>query len=164
MYIAHLSLGSNLGDRLTHLQEALKRLTRQGHVLRQCSSVYETDPLETPDQPEFLNLAIEIDSTLPPADILQDCLRIETEMGRVRTSRFGPRPIDIDLLLVGDTTVQSEELTLPHPRMHLRRFVLVPLCEIAPEVLHPVMGVTVRELLSSTPDGSRVEKYCGSLI
>lgn len=162
--ICHLSLGSNLGDRLANLRQALDQIERRGSRIRICSSVYETQPVGVTDQPDFLNLVVEAETLFSAHQLLQSCKALEQELGRVRADRFGPRLIDVDLLLLENSVFESPGLTVPHPRMHLRKFVLVPLCEIAPEVIHPRFSLTALQLLASTPDSSRVERYCGRLI
>ncbi|MEK7831478.1 MAG: 2-amino-4-hydroxy-6-hydroxymethyldihydropteridine diphosphokinase [Acidobacteriota bacterium] len=159
--IAYLSLGSNLGDREANLRQAISALTSGGLRLVAESSVYETDPVDYPDQPKFLNQVIAVTAErLEPFALLKFCLETETELGRVRAVPRGARTIDIDLLLFGDQIINDEfdgiELTLPHPRMHLRRFVLQPLAEIAPELIYPALGQTVEQLLGSITDDSAV--------
>lgn len=146
----YLSLGSNRGEREQLLEQALARLAAAGLSLRQVSAVYETEPLERRDQPWFLNLVVEADTDLFPRLLLGRLQRIERQMGRRPTSVKGPRLIDIDLLLYGEAVIRTPELVVPHPRMHLRRFVLEPLAELAPELRHPLTGRTVRELLIGT--------------
>jgi 2-amino-4-hydroxy-6-hydroxymethyldihydropteridine diphosphokinase len=109
------------------------------------------------DQQEFINQVVACETDLPPPALLDLCLRIEQEMGRVRTRDKGPRSIDLDLLLYGDLVLRAEGLNIPHPRLHLRRFVLIPLAEIAPRVIHPVLGLTIVELLARCPDQGLVE-------
>jgi 2-amino-4-hydroxy-6-hydroxymethyldihydropteridine diphosphokinase len=131
---AYLGLGSNQGDRAALLAEALLRLHRTaGAEVVAVSSLYATAPVGLTDQPEFLNAVAAIHTTLPPRELLAACLRIESELGRVRTVRWGPRPIDLDLLLYGDLRLTDAVLTLPHPRMAERAFVLAPLAELAPD-------------------------------
>jgi 2-amino-4-hydroxy-6-hydroxymethyldihydropteridine diphosphokinase len=134
---AFLGLGSNLGDRLANLHEAIHRLERVDgiHLLR-ASRVYETAPVGPP-QPEYLNAVVELETSLEPRPLLDACLGIETAMGRVRGERWGPRVIDIDLLTYGDDEIDEPGLTVPHPRMHERVFVLVPLLELEPDPLLP---------------------------
>ena len=153
--VAYLSLGSNVGAREVHLREAIARLEKVGRLVS-VSSVYETEPVESTDQPWFLNCAVGLETTQSPKQLMEAALQIEREMGRVRDGKKGPRTIDIDLLLFGDTVSNSPGLTLPHPGMHLRRFVLEPLAEIAPEVRHPVLKKTVRVLLEELPAGQAV--------
>ncbi len=143
-----MSLGSNLGDRLGQLQEAVRRLAATpGVAVRRVSSVYETDPVGYVDQPPFYNAVAELEIELTPAQLLEVALAIEAAMGRVRTVRWGPRPIDIDLLVCGDVEMATPVLTLPHPRMTERGFVLVPLAELNPDLV--VGGRTVAAHLAA---------------
>ena len=154
---AYLSLGSNLGNRENYLRDAIARLQALGRVVA-LSSFYETEPVGFTEQPWFLNCAVFLETTETPAQLLASLLAIEQEMGRVRTQKKGPRTIDIDILLFGDTILDSAELTIPHPALHQRRFVLEPLAEIAPEVEHPILKKTIRELLRDLPAGQSVRK------
>jgi 2-amino-4-hydroxy-6-hydroxymethyldihydropteridine diphosphokinase len=134
---AYLGLGSNLGDRREHLGTAVALLgTRRGVAVVRTSSVYETDPVGPP-QPDFLNAVAEVDTTLSARKLLDACLGVEAEMGRVRQERWGPRVIDIDVLLYGDERIEEPDLIVPHARMFDRAFVLVPLAELAPDVVMP---------------------------
>jgi len=155
--IAYLSLGSNVGDRENHLRRAIGRLERAGRIAS-VSSFYETEPVEFVDQAWFLNCVVALETTLTPERLMASVLDIEQEMGRQRTREKGPRTIDIDILLFGDTILESPGLTIPHRAMHRRRFVLEPLAEIAPEAHHPVLKNTVRELLQALPAGQAVRK------
>jgi len=123
------------------------------------SSFYETEPVEFTDQPWFLNCVIALETTAQPAQLMAELLRIEREMGRQRIVKKGPRSIDLDILLFGDAVVNTPELTIPHPEMTRRRFVLQPLAEIAPELLHPVSQKKVTQLLAELAPGQRVQKY-----
>lgn len=143
-----MSLGSNLDDRAANLERAIHQLEAFGKVIAR-SSVYETEPREMKDQPWFLNCAIAFQTVMPPHELLQTVLMIEQRMGRLRLVPKGPRIIDIDILLFGDYMENSSTLTVPHPALHRRRFVLEPLVEIAPEVSHPVLKKTVRAMLDS---------------
>jgi 2-amino-4-hydroxy-6-hydroxymethyldihydropteridine diphosphokinase len=156
--LAAVALGSNLesrfGDRGANLREAVRRIEALGEV-RAVSSFFDTEPVGYLEQPRFLNGALVLETELKPVELMQGLLSIERAMGRIRGGRErveaiakGPRVIDLDLLLYGDWVLWSEELMLPHPAMAERRFVLEPLAEIAPEWVHPVLGVTVRELLA----------------
>jgi 2-amino-4-hydroxy-6-hydroxymethyldihydropteridine diphosphokinase len=155
--LVYLSLGSNVGDREAQLQDALAKLAAVGSVVA-TSSFYETEPVEFTRQPWFLNCAIALETNKTPEQLMAATLRIEEEMGRRRVQKKGPRSIDIDILLFDDTIVDSKELTIPHPAMHQRRFVLEPLAEIAPELLHPVLKKTIGELLDSLPPGQVVKR------
>jgi 2-amino-4-hydroxy-6-hydroxymethyldihydropteridine diphosphokinase len=155
--IAYLSLGSNIGDRAAQLQDALTRLSAAGRVVA-VSSFYETEPVEFTQQSWFLNCAVALETAKTPQQLMAAILVIEVQMGRRRAQNKGPRSIDIDILLFGDTIVDSTELTIPHPAMHQRRFVLEPLAEIAPEVQHPVLKKTIRELRDALPAGQAVRK------
>jgi 2-amino-4-hydroxy-6-hydroxymethyldihydropteridine diphosphokinase len=156
--LVYLSLGSNVGNRESSLREAITRLKAEGRIAL-VSSFYETEPVEVTDQAWFLNCAVGLETDLSPERLMTSLLGIEQEMGRRRTRKKGPRTIDIDILLFGDAIIDSPELTIPHPAMHHRRFVLEPLAEIAPEARHPVLKKTVRELLNQLPVGQAVRKF-----
>jgi len=155
--IVYLSLGSNVGDRHDHLRKAISRLDSTGRVVS-VSSFYETEPVEFLDQAWFLNCVVALETTLTAPQLMESLLGIEQEMGRQRTQKKGPRIIDIDILLFGETVLESPGLIIPHPAMHQRRFVLEPLAEIAAEARHPVLNRTVRELLDSLPAGQAVRR------
>ena len=156
--IVYLSLGSNLGDRQSNLRNAIGRLLELGDVV-EVSSLYETEPVEITDQPWFLNCAVAVRTELMPREFLAGILAIEKSMGRVRTQPKGPRVIDIDILLFGQQTINTPELTVPHPAMTVRRFVLEPLAEIGPDVVYPTTKKTIRELLKALPqDGAKVKR------
>jgi 2-amino-4-hydroxy-6-hydroxymethyldihydropteridine diphosphokinase len=154
----YLSLGSNVGDRAKNLQDALAALEAKSvHVVR-VSSMYETEPVDYLDQPWFLNCAVQVEMQLPPLELLRALREIEAQMGSQKLVPKGPRLIDMDVLLYGDETIDTPELQVPHPRMHLRRFVLEPLAEIAPQARHPILGVTAKEILAHVQDESLVRK------
>ena len=153
---AYLSLGSNLGKREANIESAIQRLGDLGTVVSR-SSLYETEPVEiTEEQPWFLNCAIALETELTPPELLARILAIEESMGRKRITPKGPRTIDIDILLHGSAVLDTADLTIPHPGMHERRFVLEPLAEIARGVQHPVLKKSVSELLNALPTGQSV--------
>ncbi|MEP0841627.1 MAG: 2-amino-4-hydroxy-6-hydroxymethyldihydropteridine diphosphokinase [Phycisphaerae bacterium] len=149
--IAYIGLGSNLGDRRSAIETAVQRLrARSGIESVTISSVYETAAVGGPaGQRPYLNAAARAETTLSPRELLDALMAIERELGRRRRQRWGPRTIDLDLLLFDDRVIQTPELTIPHPRMHERAFVLEPLAEIAPQALHPLLGATMRQLKQS---------------
>ena len=151
----YLSLGSNLGDRAANLHAAIAQLGAAGPV-RAVSALYETQPVDVPDQPWFLNCAVALETESTPRELLKFVLAIEEKMGRLRMREKGPRKIDIDILLFGERMVEEPGLKIPHPSLHERRFVLEPLVEIAPEVRHPVLKKTARELLAGLGPGQTV--------
>jgi 2-amino-4-hydroxy-6-hydroxymethyldihydropteridine diphosphokinase len=154
---AYLSLGSNLGDRAANLRAAVAQLDVVGRLLA-VSALYETQPVDVPDQPCFLNCVAAIETDKTPSELLQLVLRVEAAMGRVRVRDKSARNIDIDVVLFGNHVVDEPGLKIPHPAMHQRRFVLEPLVEIAPEVRHPELGKTARELLAALPGGQAVRR------
>ncbi len=142
-----LGLGSNIGDRSANIKRACRLIGEiEGVRLVRTSSLIETEPVGYEDQPDFINAVLEIGTTLAPCELLTAIKEIEQRMGRTRTIRFGPRIIDIDILLFGQRVIDEPGLTIPHPRMHERRFVLGPLAEIAPDEVHPVLKKSVTEL------------------
>lgn len=154
--IYFLGLGSNLGNRANNLAAAARLLCENGIEVVRASSVYETEPVDVPDQPWFLNQVLEVRSSLDPHALLELSKSIEIGLKRVPTAAKGPRTIDIDILLAGDRIIDTPELVVPHPRLARRNFVLVPFSEIAPEVRHPVLGKTIRALALESSDASRV--------
>ena len=158
---AYVSLGSNLGSRAGYLLLAVRGMLDAGLDVIRLSNVYETQPVENENQPSFLNMVAELrGSTLPsPETVMARLLRIEYALGRTRSIRMGPRTIDLDLLICKDAQVETEFLTLPHPRMHNRRFVLVPLNELVPTLVHPALGKSIGELLANTNDESSVARW-----
>ncbi len=154
-----LGLGSNLGDRARNLREAQAALSPQVQVLR-ASRVYETAPWGYTDQPRYLNQVLEAHTSLAPLGLLAHVKAIETRMGRTPSFRFGPRLIDIDILFYGDQVIELPELSVPHPRLPERAFMLVPLAELAPDLRHPLLGLTVRQLAERV-DAAGVEALRG---
>jgi 2-amino-4-hydroxy-6-hydroxymethyldihydropteridine diphosphokinase len=159
---AFLSLGSNIGDRAAHLDAAIAALSAAGFRVGRVSSFYETEPVDYLKQDWFLNCVVEGETNLPPSSLLSKLREIETRMGSKKMIAKGPRILDIDILLYGDETIASPELQVPHPRMTERRFVLVPLAEIAPELRHPSWQANVQGLLAATRDHSEVRRITAS--
>ena len=153
--VAYLGLGANLDDQEANLGRALDLLSAEsGLRLLRCSRIYETEPWGLADQPRFLNSVVEVATTLAPERLLEVCKDVEQEMGRQPGIRWGPRLIDVDILLYGNQVVQLPHLEIPHPRLHLRAFALVPLAELEPDAVHPVLGKTIREL-AGTVEGDQ---------
>jgi 2-amino-4-hydroxy-6-hydroxymethyldihydropteridine diphosphokinase len=152
-----ISIGSNLGDRVLNCKKALHEISAFAKVLR-VSSAYETEPVGNEDQPCFINCAAEIETALPPIELLKRLREVEDGLGRVRDEKWGPRTMDIDLIFYDDLIIDTEELKIPHVSAHARRFVLEPVCEIDPWVVHPGFGVRVYELLDKLEDAKKVEK------
>jgi len=152
---AFIGLGSNLGDRLANLGLAVKALTDEpAFTLRKLSMAYETEPVGPP-QPRYLNAVAQVGTLLSPRATLKKLQQMEEELGRVRRQRWGSREIDLDLLLYGDRVIQETGLIVPHPLLHSRGFALVPLCEIAPDALHPALGAKASQLLQALPHAER---------
>ena len=152
----YLSLGSNLGDPVAHLKRALAELSEAGIRVVRVSPFYRTEPVDYRPQPWFVNGVAEIQTELLPLRLLSALQKIELKLGRRRTFLKGPRPIDLDILFYDNAVIRSATLTVPHERLAERKFVLVPLCDLAPELRHPVTRRTVVEMLSETPDRSQV--------
>ena len=157
-----IAVGSNLGDRQGNLRRAVRAIGSLGRV-RCASSVYETEPMYLEGQGWFLNCVICLESDLAPRALLDALHRVETEMGRVRGVRYGPRAVDLDILFYGDEVVSEEGLEIPHPRIAERLFVLAPLCEVRPGYVHPVLGKTVSEMVSSLRTDKKVVRGPGLL-
>src|SRR5262245_55389628 len=150
-----LGFGSNIGDRATYLKEAIRLL---GLPIVSESSVYESEPVDYLNQPWFLNQVLQCETSFHPLKLLAECQKVENQLGRTREISKGPRTIDIDLLFYNDEILSTPELTIPHPAIPQRRFVLVPLNEIAPDFIHPQLNLTIRELLEHCPDKSEVKR------
>lgn len=153
----YIGIGSNQGNRIEYCDKAVRAITKFA-VIKSLSSVYETEPVGVNDQSDFINCVVEIGTELGPYELLSNLLDIENKLGRRRAGVRGPRPIDLDLLFYEDLVVQDDRLTIPHPRAHLRRFVLEPLCEIAPNLIHPVLKVAVSKLLNDLENNKRIER------
>jgi 2-amino-4-hydroxy-6-hydroxymethyldihydropteridine diphosphokinase len=152
--LVYLSLGSNIGARAVNLEVAISRLDELGRVVG-VSSFYETEPVEVSAQPMFLNCVVALETELLPPQFMRAVLEVERQMGRRRTQEKGPRTIDIDILLFGNAVIDTPDLTVPHPAMHQRRFVLEPLVEIAPDVRHPALRKTAKELRNALQPGTQ---------
>ncbi len=158
-HTAYIGIGSNLGLPGENCKQAIEHLN--GHpdieVIR-CSAFYESEPVGVPDQAWFVNTAVKVRTSLDPGPLLLELLAIENEMGRVRLEKWGPRIIDLDLLLYEDRVLQSPELTIPHPEMAHRGFVLLPLCDLDPDFIHPVAKQSLETLLAGLPDDPTVRR------
>jgi 2-amino-4-hydroxy-6-hydroxymethyldihydropteridine diphosphokinase len=161
--IVFLSLGSNVGDREKNLRAAIAALPSSGVQIKNISSIYETAPVDLLEQPWFLNCVVEGETTMPPAALLKKLRELERQMGSKKLVPRGPRLIDLDILVYGQQMIDSPELQVPHPRMTLRRFVLAPLAEIAPDLKHPSWSGTAAQLLATSNDKSTVKKISGDL-
>ena len=159
MPLVYLSLGSNLGDRAANLERAISALPEAGVRVLRRSSLYETEPVDFLAQPWFLNCVVEAETSLTPRQLLHVLQGIERSLGSTKLVARGPRIIDIDILFYGASVIRTEEMEIPHPRLEKRRFVLVPLAELAPRLRHPVLGVTVAELIFATQDSSAVRLW-----
>jgi 2-amino-4-hydroxy-6-hydroxymethyldihydropteridine diphosphokinase len=158
----YLSLGSNVGEREANLRAAVAALSAAGVCVTRVSAFYETEPVDYLEQAWFLNCVVEGETAKAAVELLSSLRKIETRMGSKKLAAKGPRLIDMDILLYGQETIETPELQVPHPRMHLRRFVLVPLAEIAPEVRHPTLKKAVKVLLEQTTDRSAVRRWAAA--
>ena len=159
MHLAYIGFGSNIGDRITYIQNSLHSLSEvEGISLKTVSSIYKTEPVGNVEQDDFLNGVVSLETTLTPHTLLYTLKDIEISIGRQHRNRWGPREIDMDLIIYDDLCLQTPDLTIPHPEMHLRRFVLAPLAEIIPNLTHPVLNKSILSLLHSLKDDKSVEK------
>ncbi len=158
MNTAYLLIGGNLGDRAAYLAEAINQISVQCGRVISTSSIYETAAWGNVNQPAFYNQAVKLVTILSPEALIERLLAIENEMGRVRTEKYGPRTIDLDILMINDIVIDTPTLTIPHPQLHNRRFALLPLHEIAPALHHPVLNKTIHELLLNCLDTLDVQK------
>jgi 2-amino-4-hydroxy-6-hydroxymethyldihydropteridine diphosphokinase len=160
MALAYLLLGSNIGERLDHILDALALLEQRTGRLMRCSSIFETEPWGFLAFTPFLNQVVQLSTRLEPSRLIEEILSVETILGRTRNNgQFESRTIDIDILFYDDLVLKDENLIIPHPRLHLRRFTLVPLAQIAPNLVHPGFNKTIRELLTICPDHLEVTRY-----
>lgn len=146
MAIVHIGIGSNIGDREANCRKAISMLTFRGIEIKKTSSMYKTEPWGFKDQPEFINMVMEAETSLSPDELLQTLKDIENSMGRKETIRWGPRIIDLDILFYDDLVIDEDHLKIPHPLIQEREFVLIPMCEIAPNRIHPVLGKTILQI------------------
>jgi 2-amino-4-hydroxy-6-hydroxymethyldihydropteridine diphosphokinase len=158
MSTAYLLIGGNLGNRTAYLQQAIQLISESCGNIVHSSAIYETAAWGITDQPTFYNQALAVETMLVPEELMQQLLQIEEQMGRQRTIKMGPRIIDLDILLIDDKIVSSGLLTLPHPALPFRKFALLPLCEIAPSLIHPVLHRSISQLLEECPDELDVQK------
>jgi len=156
---AYLALGSNVGDKLNNIQTAVAEILRIPAKIIEMSHIFETEPVGIKDQPMFLNCCIEIETELAPMELLEKCLEIERKLGRVRREKNGPREIDVDILFYGDKILDEPGLKIPHPEIRNRKFVLVPLAEIAPDFADPVTKKTVSQMLKECGDTAIVKPH-----
>ena len=161
MNTAYLLIGGNLGNRYAYLQEAVQNIQQSCGNIVHSSAIYETAAWGNTDQPSFYNRALALETELSPELLMQKLLDIETAMGRKRSEKMGPRIIDLDILLIDELIISSELLRLPHPALPMRRFALLPLAEIAPQLVHPVLKKTISELLTDCTDELDVQKKSG---
>ena len=154
--LVYLAFGANLGERREQIERGITTLNHEGVCVLDRSSWFDTEPVQVNDQPWFLNLVVRAETSLDPHALLALCQQVEKQVGRVPSDRFGPRHLDIDILLYGNRCIESEELTIPHPRMEERRFVLIPLLEIAPELESPTQRQRYADVLSRLDEGKKV--------
>ncbi|MEW6068932.1 MAG: 2-amino-4-hydroxy-6-hydroxymethyldihydropteridine diphosphokinase [Nitrospirota bacterium] len=156
MSVVYIGIGSNLGDRHKNCEHAIELLEKRGIIVKKKSSMHETAPWGIKDQPVFINMVIEIETGLKPKELLRLLKDVEKEAGRKETFKWGPRIIDLDILLFDDIVLNENDLKIPHPSMHKRDFVLMPLCEIAPDIKHPVLNLSVKDLMQKLSNGQNI--------
>ena len=155
--LVFIGVGSNLGDKAGNCRRAVEVILADGrNRIVQCSPLYQTEPVGKKEQDWFINGVCAMETTIEPAELLESLLGVEKMMGRVRRERWGPRVIDLDILLFGQEVINKEVLQIPHPRLHERRFVLVPLRDIAPDLIHPLLGKTISQILAELPGEEKV--------
>jgi len=159
-----LGLGSNIGDREGRLRQAIASLRKRRVDALRSASLYLTEPRDFEDQPWFINTVVEVETELNPANLLEQCLAVEQEAGRMRDQSRGPRPIDIDILFYNELRIQTPELTVPHPRYSDRRFVLLPLAELLPDFRDPIQNISVQQLIERCPDKGEVRFHAPPLF
>jgi len=157
--IVYIALGSNMGDRAGMLGRAIAAMNSAGISVVRQSSLYVTEPVGAPGQGWFLNAVVEAETSLLPLQLLHALLKIERELGRRRLTPHGPRAIDLDILFYGSSVIRSRDLEVPHPRLTERRFVLIPLAQLAPDLRHPVSHKSINQLLAETPDRSEARPW-----
>ncbi len=155
----YLSLGSNKGDKIENIESAIKKINRAGINILNISPKYITEPWGKKDQNEFLNCALEIESGLSPWKLLSIFKQIESSLGKKIIERWGERTIDIDIIFYGNKNIYEKNLIIPHPRFHLRKFVLIPLCDISCEIIDPLSKKTIKELLNSVNDQNKIKLF-----
>lgn len=161
MHTTYLGLGSNLGDRESHLKSAISQLQKLGEILS--SPIYETEPFGFADQPWFLNCVVKLKTDLDPLQLFAETQKIEKSLGKETEFKNGPRTIDIDVLLFDNIILESDDITIPHPHMHERNTVLIPLCDIAPDSIHPQLNLTAKELLETAQNSGEIELFSSKI-
>ncbi len=157
MFTVFISAGSNVGDRKNNINRSLEKISGRC-VIYSVSSIYETEPVGNPDQPYFLNTIFEIGTTMLPHCLLRFLKRIEIDMGREKKKRWGPRIIDLDIIFYGNSVIETSGLTIPHPDTHKRKFVLEPLCELYPELIHPLLNKPVKTIFKELDSNKKTRK------
>lgn len=157
MPVAFIAIGSNMGKRIENCIRAVRAISDFARIMS-LSSIYETEPVDNEDQPDFINCVVKIETLLSPFDLLTFLQAVETAIGNRRIEKQGPRVIDLDIIFYADLLIETDDLIIPHPRAHLRRFVLEPLCEVASDFIHPSLEISICELLNNLRDTKRVIK------